>query len=159
MAAILPAATSDAVARLEAAGRWDEALVAALTVSPETAEPVIAAAPSRQGFYREFARTWSDASSSVRALVDAQASDIATLRMEWLIAARRCDENAKRELAGLIDIQGGSEPVMPVALSDGRAGSSTMRPAHYPDAVWGLDWRSAQYIRNTYTYAYGTPPC
>jgi hypothetical protein len=159
---MLPIATSTAITKLEAAGRWSDALAAALAGNPELAAAVLVAAPAGQRDWltqvRDGWRGDDVALAALEASLRAAPANATGLKWAWLLEARRCANPAATAWARVLAILDGEDVGVPVELG-ARPQPTSMRPMYYPLVLYPVMAPAEPYVTGTWTYALGPPEC
>ncbi len=159
---LLPAATSTAVAMLQAAGRWSDALAAALAGDPSLADAVLETAPAEQRPWQtQLRNAWlgNDAAlSALEASLRAEPADATMIKWAWLLEARRCAPPAVNRWPRVLRILDGELVGVPVQLATG-LGRTSMRPPYYPEVLYPVGVPTNPYVGGTWTYGMGEPAC
>ena len=157
-----PSVTARAVADLQAAGRWDDALTAALIVGGGLVSGVISSAPpALRSTQSAVEAAWhgSEASlASIERSAEAHPSDVSLLRWSWLLTGHACQTARSASWAEAYAIEAGTPLQVPVNLGGGSPEVS-MRPSRYPSAIWGYALPRQPYVEGTWTYAMGAYVC
>lgn len=155
----LSMATATATTDLTAAGRWDDALSAALAVDDRPLAARIAgdSEPAGRAMRQLAVAAWYGDASATTTLNVAAHSGTGALSWALQVAGHACARSDLERLLPQYRIVTGSQPMNPTRIGRTPAVHGGPEPALYPSVIWQVDAPLQQFPRGTWSIEFGPP--